>query len=396
MGAKLSQLVLILFACPLSIMAQGAEQLGKSLLNTEEYVGKATFEALLPSAADPVVYEVELQSSVSEDSLAPCNYSITWTTESPSGTLTGFSAYFDGHHYRFRNSKLQEYHFADNETAFLPGGPGTEAQGVQSRAQFADLLPQFLGAKMIEIATDSAYVYTYHPDTLVNRKRCIVVEGVKMSRGYETQRFTYVFDKATLMPVLVDQINSPGSISEQLVTVTYSPSEQAPIELSEQGLMDRWPDAFERFRQSTFRVENLVGEALPTFSCPMAGAADRCTHHSGEPLAAPTIIVALDPSVSTTPETVKAVRGAVEQLPARTDVYWAFKTNKEEEAIGAIDSIGPDEKALLSANGLMRDTGITLFPTIIICSADGKVAEVICGFNNAIEEIVIQKMALMN
>lgn len=395
MGAKLSQLVLILFACPLSILAQGAEQLGASLLHTSEYSGKATFEALLPSAADPVIYEVELQSEFSTDSLAPCSYYITWATQSPSGPLTGFSAYFDGHHYRFRNNKLQEYHFSENETAFLPGGEGTMDQGVQSRAQFADLLPQFLGAKMIEIATDSAYSYTFHPDTLVNRKRSIVVDGVKMSRGYETQRFTYVFDKETLMPVLIDQVNSPGSISEQLVTVAYGQSEQEPFSLSEQSLMERWPDAFERFRQNTFRVENLVGEAMPAFSCPMAYSADRCTHHAGEPLGVPTVIVALDPSVGTTYETVQSVRRAVEQLPSRTEVYWTFRTNKEDEAVNAIDTIGPDERILLSANGLMRDAGITLFPTIIICSADGKVAEVICGYNNTIEEIVIQKMALM-
>nr|MDE7375344.1 hypothetical protein [Muribaculaceae bacterium] len=329
------------------------------------------------------------------DTLAPCSYSIAWATESPSGPLTGFSAYFDGNHYRFRNNKLQEYHLTENETAFLPVGPGSQARGVQSRAQFADLLPQFIGAKMIEIASDSSYVYTYQPDKLVGGKHRIVVEGVKMSRGYETQRFTYIFDKETLLPVQIDQINSPGSISEQLITVTYGPASQEPVVLTEQGLMERWPDAFERFRQSTFRVENLVGEPLPAFSCPVAGSTDRCTHHAGEPLDAPTIIAALDPAVGTNAETVRAVRQAVEQLPVRAEICWAFKTNKEDEAIAAVGALGPDEKALLSANGLMRDTGITLYPTIIICSADGKVAEVICGYNNAIEEIVIQKMALM-
>lgn len=395
MRAKSSLFVLIVIACPLSIMAQGARQLGQSLLNIEQYAGSARFEALLPSAEEPVVYNVELQSAASADSLAPCAYSICWTTESPSGPLAGFSAYFDGNHYRFRNRKLQEYHVSDNKTAFLPNGPGSRTQGVQSKAQFADLLPQFLGAKMIEIASDSSYKYTCDPDKTIQGKSCIVVEGVKVSRGYETQRFTYIFDKETLLPELVDLLYSPGSISEQLVTVTYGPAAQIPIELSEEGLMKRWPDAFERFRQSTFRVENLVGEPLPAFSCPMAQSADRCTHHAGEPLSAPTIIVALDPAVGTNAETVRAVRGALEQLPSRAEIYWAFKTNKDEEALAAIHSLGPDEKALLSAGGLMRDAGITLFPTIIICSADGKVAEVICGYNNGIEEIVIQRMALM-
>ena len=395
MRAKLSQLVLIFVACPLSIMAQGAGQLGQSLLNIGDYAGSARFEALLPSAADPVVYDIALQSAAPADTLAPCGYTIDWAAESQSGTLSGFSAYFDGHHYRFRNNKLQEYHLADNSTAFLPAGPGSQAQGVQSRAQFADLLPQFLGAKMIEIASDSSYIYTYNQDKLIGGKPRIVVEGVKMSRGYETQRFTYVFDQETLLPVHIDQINSPGSISEQLVTVTYGTASQEPIELTEEGLMKRWPDAFERFRQSTFRVENLVGEFLPAFSCPVAGSADRCTHHVGEPLDAPTIIAALDPAVGTNAETVQALRRAVDQLPVRAEIYWAFKTNKEDEAIAAIGNLGPDERALLSANGLMRDAAITLFPTIIICSADGKVAEVICGYNNTIEEIVIQKMALM-
>lgn len=399
MRAKTALLALILSAGPLSVMAQGAGQLydlGHALLQMGDYQGRATFEALLPSAADPVVYDVELQSAAPADTLAPCSYVIAWDTESPSGPLSGFSAYFDGHHYRFRNSKLQEYHISDGETAFLPGGAGTAAQGVQSRAQFADLLPQFLGAKMIEIATDSAYSYTFDVAMTVRGKRCIVVEGVKMSRGYETQRFTYAFDNETNLPVLIDQINSPGSISEQVVTVSYSPSDQEPVALNEEGLIERWPDAFERFRQSTFRVESLVGEAFPSFSCPMAGASDRCTHHVGEPFDAPTIIVALDPGVGTNAETVQAVRSAVEQLPVRTEILWTFKSNKEEEAIAALGNVGPDEKALLSATGLLRDAGVTLFPTIIICSADGKVAKVICGYNNSIEEVVLQVIQLIN
>lgn len=393
MRAKASQLVLTLIACPLCLFAQGTRQLGEYLADIGEYIGDARFEVLLPSAADPVTYDITLQSkSVDNDSLAPCDYLIRWSSELPSGVISGFSAYYSGNHYRFRNNKLQEYHIDEDESAFMPMGKGSEKMGVQSTAQFGEFIPQFIGKRLIEMSSDSTYQYSFHPDTLVSGAKRIVVEGVKRNQGYDVQRFKYVFDKDTKLPLSIDFENSPGSISEQLVTVTYSgASAQNPIEISEEGLIAEWPEVFEKYRESTFRVDNLVNDYLPAFSSQMLGSQERFTHHLREPLGATTIIAVIDPEVSSAQATVEAVRGAVEALPMRVSVIWAFPTNREDAVLGLLKNIKEDEKVLLSANGLIRNAGITLFPTLLIVSSEGIVEDVVTGFNNQLEEIVILK-----
>lgn len=393
MRAKASQLALFLIACPLCVNSQGARQLGECLANMGQYLGDASFEVLLPSAADPVTYDITLQSKLAEnDSLAPCDYLIRWTSELPTGAISGFSAYYAGNHYRFRNNKLQEYHIEENESSFLPMGKGSEKMGVQYTAQFAEFIPQFIGNKLIEISEDAAYQYSFHPDTLVSGAKRIVVEGVKRNQGYDVQRFKYVFDKETKLPVCIDLEYSPGSISEQFVTVNYyDESQHGPIEITEDGLITEWPEIFEKYRESTFRVENLVGDYLPAFSSQMLGSQERFTHHLREQLGTTTIIAVIDPEVSSAPATVEAVRNAVDALPMRVSVIWALKTNREEAALGLLKNIREDEKALMSANGLIRNAGITLFPTLLIVSNEGIVEDVVTGFNNQLEEIVILK-----
>lgn len=381
----------------LSTSAQGAADLAGKLAKLSAYSSDATFEVLLPSAEDPIVYEINLQSEApaSTDSLAPCNYLIRWETNSSAGPVAGFSAYFDGNHYRYRNNRLQEYHSDANIDTFLPQGPGSKRLGVQSTAQFADLIPQFLAGRILDIINDDSYIYTFTPDTLVNKHRSSVIEGVKRGDGYDVMRFCYVFDYDTSLPVSTEIESGLGSISEQIMNVNYHPSTLSPIAITEEGLMENWPEVFEKYRQSTFKAENLVNTPLPTFACQTLYSDERHAHHTGESLGAATLVVFLDPEVATLSDTMKGIREAVDMAPMEIAVIWAFNDNRSDDIAHAVGKMRDNEKTIISAGSLIRNCGITLYPTTLIVNRDGIVKDVLPGYNKDLSMIVLQKAALL-
>lgn len=360
-------------------------------------MANAHFEVLLPQSQDPVTYEIILQgqAAAQPDTLAPCDYLISWVTDSHGNEIKGFSAYFDGHHYRLRNNKLQEYHYAEAPEPFSDMRRGVRG-GVQQSAQFAEYLPQFLADKFRQMTVDTSYRYAFHPDTLVRGKHRIVVDGTKITSGYESAIYEYVFDKDTGMPVSVSLVNSPGSISEQLIDVTYGPTQAEPVQLTEAGLIAQWPEEFELYRQSSFRSENLVGKPLPSYTCAYLDGKGRAEHMAGQPLPRPMAIVVIDPQVSSSAATISAMRQAVDAIPTNIDLAWAFSDNNADEALALIGELLPGEQAWLSARSLVRNSGITLFPTVMLINSDSTVADVIPGYNKELSEIVIQKAMLLH
>lgn len=398
MRAKRFFFALLATGSSLYAMPQRAADIAQRLTTLPEYLASARFEVLLPQASEPVEYDVALQSEATPtDTLSPCKYAIIWNTLSAAKPTEGFSAYYDGNHYRFRNHRLQEYHAQSSIDAFMPSGPERRSKsGVQATAQFADLLPQFIGQRISDMAQDSSYIFRIHADTLIRGEKRLAIDGVKRGRGYDVMRYLYVFDKETLYPILTEIENSPGSISEQIVTINYRPWDASePVDITEEGLMERWPEAFERYRESTFKSENLVGTMLPSFACQQLDAAERYTHNISERFSAPVIIVALDPTVATTSKTIADIRQAVDMAPMELEVLWAFRSNRAEEISGILGSLRHGETALMSANSLLRNCGITMYPTIILADSSSKVTDVVPGFNNETGMIVLQKAMLL-
>ena len=66
--------------------------------------GHIEYEVYMPSSPDPVNYDIKVTSiPVSGDSLCKSSYIVDWTLRHDNNSSTGFSAYFDGNHYRYRN-----------------------------------------------------------------------------------------------------------------------------------------------------------------------------------------------------------------------------------------------------------------------------------------------------
>ncbi len=392
-------LIVIALAAP-TTWAQTTGTIGAlthRMASAGEFSAKADFEVLLPSAADPVTYTVDLVASPTPaDSLSPCAYLIRWTSPVEGDGSVGFTSYFAGHHYRFSGDRLQEYHTDWDLNPFIPGG--NTADGIQRTARFADLLPAFLAEHINAIAADTTYKFTYTPDATVDGRKSAVIKGVQSVRGMEGLEYTYVFDPATGLPLRIDLDYNPGSISEQSVSVRYSyPSaELSAVPQAETDLALLFPEVFEKYRSSNFHIENLAGRPLPAFSAPTI-TGERFTHNRGDAMRAPTIIALLDPAVGTPAEVVESLRTAAASLPFDTDIIWAFVSNNTsdiEDIVGTQARIG--EQTLMGARALARDAGVTALPVVILTDAAGNVTNIILGINNNLASDVIQKMAVAN
>lgn len=355
---------------------------------------KAHYEVLLPQAEDPVSYDIRLQSTIADnDRLAPCRYLITWThgTDSTQDDVNGFAAYFDGSHYRYRDGRLQEYHYNWDSIPFIMRGGG-----VQGSAQFTDVLPQFMGKELQRLVSDSNFVYTYAPDTLYNGRHVSVLSGKTIFHGYVSKESTYILDPATLMPLAVQHENNPGSISEQSVSITYGEPLVTPFPLSsEDDLIVMYPDLFEKYRESNFRIENLPGTLLPTFTARIPSGSDRYVYHRGSSLPQPLVLILVDESGANTQATVNAVRKAASMSPTPFDILSVFVTSPDTELITEI--IGrpaTGETIVTGGRALARDCGVSSYPTIIYVDREGKVADVTLGYNKDLSNVVIQTATL--
>ena len=348
--------------------------------------GQVEYEVYLPSAPNPVTYNITLESvGADDDTLNVCEYLIDWKLPRKGGESTGFSAYYDGHHFRYRDLKLQEYHVADDPRPF------EGEKGVQRQAQFTDLLAPHVAKKFREMAGDPAYSYTIR-----RSGDALTVSGTQSVQGYEALQFDYTLDGMTMMPRKTDFVYNPASISEQNVTATYTwESNPECVELTEDLLRDRYPDVFAKYRKSNFHVRSLVGQTLPEIT---ALTADRGRYQraKGDGFIAPTLFVFMDPKVGSARATVKSVREAVNGLPFQADVVYIFADNDTEEVYGLLGELDSNETALISGKSAIADCGITAYPTILFCDRQGMVKDIEIGANNNLADVVLQKTTLSN
>lgn len=363
------------------------------------YDARARFTVSMPQMADDVIYNVVLhQKPVADgDSLAPCKYLIEWEYANNDNASGGFSAYFDGHHYRFGGQKLQEYHREWDSIPFRPSIlAGMKGAGVQRTAQFVDILPAFIGEHLRTIAKDSRYKITMHQDTVVSGVHRIGVDVVMELNGLTAMEGEYMFDKDTKRPVTVKLENNPGSISEQTIIVEYlDDAVNSPEEISETALIELYPEPFEKYRQSNFRVENLRGNKLPQFSVPTT-TGERYTHESGAGFRAPTVLVFMESGQGFNSDLIAALRDAADSLPFGSDLIMAFTDSHIDGIEECAGQIREGEHLLMTARGLARDCGVASLPTVLLLDREGKVVDVIIGYNKDISSDVIQKMTLMN
>lgn len=369
-----------------------------ALSTVECYSSQVRFSVTMPQLNDDVVYSISLyQQAAPADKLYPASYLIDWTMTSRQDPVKGFSAYFNGNHYRYAGERLQEYHIKWDAFPFGSGfDPATTATGVQRTAQFANLLPASLAEELQRMQAGKNYSFTISPDTLISGNHYLALEARLSIKGNTAMEATYVFDRKTLMPASILYENNPGAVSEQTVAVTFSDTklETGCSPISEQSLMKLYPRIFENFRQSNFRIENLPGTRMPGFALPTT-TGERYMRRTADSFAVPTIIALLDTSHGFTSDMVSQLRQAVDALPYNADLILAFVDKHIDRIESVVPSIRPGEHLLMGARPLVRDCGAASLPAVIICDASGIVRNAIIGYNNDLASDVIQKMALI-
>lgn len=368
-------------------------ELAARLESVDEFQPIVKYAVSLPQADDDIIYTVDLRSRKADgDTLSAVDYLIRWSLPTPETVSEGFLSYFDGNHFRYRDHRLQEYHYQWDSIPFLAGGGG-----VQRNGQFVELIPQMIAADLRRMAADTTFSLRFVPDTLVSGRKAAVVKGVQRVRGYDGRYFTLVVDPCTGWPWMVSNEYNPGAISEQFVKVTYEyPSEpMQPLPVTEEELMAMFPEVFEKFRQSNYRIENMRGLPMPEFSLPTA-TGERYTHHKGEPFSNPTVIVMLDPAVGSTAQTIAALRKAVASLPMQSNLVFAMLSGHIDTVEEAVGPLHENETLLISANSLARDCGVNECPVVIVAGRDGVITETMLGFNSNLAESVIQAVARAN
>lgn len=397
MKGKIILLMVIAVLYPMGISAHGIDHIIARMDSADCYHATVRYAVTLPQAQDDVVYTLRLTAQDnSGDTLAPADYLIDWTLPTPDGESKGFSAYFGGHHYRFRDERLQEYHMEWDSIPFMPRLNGDRrSPGVQQSAQFVQLLPQFIADEFRRMDADPLYSLTVTPDTLIGGHRRTVVDARMTVQDYVCMESTYVLDAATGMPVSIETESNPGSISEQTIIANYSYDDTSTPcpPLSEQILMERYPEVFAHYRQSNFRIENLPGTRLPGFSLPTP-TGERYTHRPSDHFAAPTIIALIEAGAGFTPDLIAALRSATDMMPVDARMIFAFTDNRHDDIDAVCPTLRTGETTLMSARSLCRDCGAAALPVVIICRQDATVSDVIIGYNNDMAATVIQKTAL--
>lgn len=359
------------------------------------YADSCSYEVLISSLPDPVNYNIVLaQIPVNGgDTMAQCNYVVDWALDTPTGITRGFSAYADAAHYRYRDGRMQEYHADRDITPFAPAGH-VDA-GVQNMAQFIDLLPAYLAKHFDDMVADSTYRFIVKADTLVSGRRSVVVDGVRRISGYDAVEYTYVLDDQTYLPRRIELENNPGQLGEQSIIVKYALSnDNVPSEINEASLVEKYPDAFGRYRSDAYAIENLPGNPLPRIVAPTT-TGERYLHERGDSFASPTLVAFVDAGVETTPRLVAAVRAAVDYLPFNLDVVWAFVDHRTDDIEAVIPSIRPGETLLMNARAASTACGVgTDTPVLLFVAPDGIVKDFERGYNPDIKSIVIQKASI--
>ncbi len=397
-GIRNLLLLIIAASVPPGSYARGVASVIDSLKGMTMVEVPAKFTVAMPQLPEDIIYSITLTSLPTQDPvLFPCSYLIDWKMDGRETPIAGFSAYFNGNHFRFSGEKIQEYHASADSVPFNPARFGaTNAIGVQQSAQFVNLLPVSIADNLSKMLADSTCRIEFRPDTIVGGQHVTAIKTVSTINSVIASESEYILDPTTLFPRKIHFENSPGAISEQTVDVEFGEPKSVPSlnSIDEHTLISLYPEPFTRMRRSSFALENLKNQPLPGFSVPTP-TRERYSRRTGDPFPATTILAIIDPDASFAQKIVSELRDAVTNSPAPVNLILAFTSNNANLIEEVAGTPAPGEAILHSARTLARDLGAAQLPAVLIMDKSAKVQDIIVGYNNGIASNVIQKIALI-
>lgn len=326
------------------------------------------YEVWYPGSEDPVEYSVSLlQQPSATDTIFPANFLIISELRTRQVCDTSFSAWFDGNFFRFKADRMTEYHLSDS----VPFD-----KDIVLNDNLSSLLPAFINRSFREMEADSAYSFA-----VTEEKEGIKVKGSESRMGYTVRNFEYIVSNDSL-PVSLEITNNPGEISETVFSAKYSyPSEPTAAPLSEEYLMNLFPDEFRLFRPGSFSAASLVGRFLPSFSLSIDGR-NRLEHNRADGFLSPTLFVVLD---KYSPEIISKVRETTKE--DSINIVYAF-IKKRSDYPEEIELPRPNETYAFGASSFARNAGIDRYPTLLFCNTDGIIENISFFENNCLLNFV--------
>ena len=197
---------------PLSLSARGIADIIEGLSAAPAYNASVTYSVTLPSRDDDVVYRLNLSSvPTPADTLSPCAYLIGWQLDTPSGPTEGWTSYFTGNLYRYRDHRLREYHTSWDPAPFMPATASRRQPGVQEATQFVELLPAYIARDLRAMAADTLYTLSEPKETTLDGRPAMCLEAVMEVRGERVRQASYWFDRDTHLPLRIDIESNPAS-----------------------------------------------------------------------------------------------------------------------------------------------------------------------------------------
>lgn len=412
MKGKARLLMVLAALSPLCLQARGIADIIEGLGSVPEFNATATYTVTLPSRDDDVVYRLQLSSvPTPADTLSPYAYLLRWELDTPSGPTEGWTSYFNGNLYRYRDHRLREYHTSWDAMPFSTADPAlfhavTAGQsptpkaprrqpGVQESTQFVELLPAYIARDLRKMLADTLYTVSDPKETTCDGTPALRVDAVMDVRGERVREQSIWLDASDYTPLRIDIESNPASITEQSISVRYAKAaDKQGTPLNEESLIACYPEHFAKYRESNFRIENIRDTPLPTFTLPTA-TGERYTHQKGDSFRAPTIVALIDPTTGFSSELVRDLRAAVDQSPVEADIIWAMVTTNHDLAEETTGQIRPGEHLLINARSLARDCGAASYPVVILTTSDAMVKNVILGYNTDLPTVVLQSIALL-
>lgn len=345
------------------------------------YNATAEYSIWMPQRDDAVKYTIKLSQRppAGNSALMPCDYIIEWEYRGGETPTIGFSAYTDGHHYRFNgHGKINEYDVKTDSASFHAKRPYAS---VQRAAQFVSLLPAAAALEISDLISDTAWVANIKENTLI-------VEMLHSRDVVNRRRYTLGPDS---LPISILIENNIGAISEQSVEVSYTPSNDDCNPVSEEMLSQRFPEQFAHLRPSNYTINNLEGQPLPRIAL-LTPTGERYLHNRGDGFRRPTIVALLDADNPTAPQTVNALRDAIGESSVPADLIFAILQPDIYTTEDLLGTLYPGEHHLMGARTWANDVGADQFPTFIVCNDKGFVTKVIVGENKDIIPIVIETL----
>lgn len=368
----------------------------QALESINNYQAEAQTNVSMPQMSDDVVYMLGLmQQKCNDDALLTMPYIIDWHLRSSRAPKHGFSAYFNGNHFRFSGARIQEFHLPADSLAFTLSGFGTKSKGVHRSVQFFNLLPQSIALNLRALAQDSLSRIRVVADTIVGGNHYIGVTAKTVVNGSVGSVSEYLFNPLTKMPERIRTENNPGSVSEQSIAVDFLSTSTAPLpRIDQQRLIELYPNEFANYRKSNFTITSLRGARLPSFSLPTS-TAERFTYNQGDNFRRPTIIVMLEAYDGKSPDVRDQIHEAMAESGCAADVIWAFTDTSVDAVESVVERPQPGEHVLINAASLIKKCGASTLPAIIVADREGIVRNIFTGHNNDTGSDVIKAVTLI-